>query len=63
MERMREELVRRNYAATTIHSYLKAIEHFRSHVDTPMEEVGPDDLEATTHTCSELGNWPSTPLS
>jgi hypothetical protein len=28
IERMREELVRRNYAATTIHSYLKAIEHF-----------------------------------
>jgi integrase/recombinase XerD len=44
MERMREELVRRNYAATTIHSYLKAVEHFRSHVDTPIEQVGPDDL-------------------
>ena len=44
MQRMREELVRRNYAATTIHSYLKAVEHFRSHVDTPIEEVGPDDL-------------------
>ena len=26
---MREELVRRNYAATTIHSYLKAVEHFQ----------------------------------
>jgi integrase/recombinase XerD len=44
MQRMREELVRRNYAATTIHSYLKAVEHFRSHVDTPIEQVGPDDL-------------------
>lgn len=44
MERMREELVRRNYAATTIHSYLKAVEHFRNHVDTPIEAVGPDDL-------------------
>jgi integrase/recombinase XerD len=44
IERMREELVRRNYAATTIHSYLKAVEHFRSHIDTPIEEVGPDDL-------------------
>jgi site-specific recombinase XerD len=44
MERMREELVRRNYAATTIHSYLKAVDHFRSHVDTPIDEVGPDDL-------------------
>ncbi len=46
IERMREELVRRNYAATTIHSYLKAVEHFRSHVDTPIEEVGPDDLRS-----------------
>lgn len=44
MQRMREELVRRNYAATTIHSYLKAVEHFRSHVDTPIEQVGPDEL-------------------
>ena len=46
MERMREELVRRNYATTTIHSYLKAVEHFRSHVDTPIDEVGPDDLRS-----------------
>ena len=46
IQRMREELVRRNYAATTIHSYLKAVEHFRSHVDTPIDEVGPDDLRS-----------------
>jgi len=46
IQRMREELVRRNYAATTIHSYLKAVEHFRSHVETPIEEVGPDDLRS-----------------
>lgn len=44
MERMREELVRRNYATTTIHSYLKAVEHFRSHIDTPIDKVGRDDL-------------------
>ena len=35
IERMREELVRRNYAATTINSYLKAVEHFRSPVRKP----------------------------
>jgi len=46
MERMREELVRRNYATTTIHSYLKAVEHFRNHVNTPIDEVGPDDLRS-----------------
>lgn len=44
--RMREEFVRRNYATTTIHSYLKAVEHFRSRVDTPIEKVGPDDLRS-----------------
>src|SRR5947209_17637962 len=43
---MREELVRRNYAATTIHSYLKAVEHFCQHVDVPVDEVGPDDLRS-----------------
>src|SRR5476649_333219 len=43
---MREELVRRNYATTTIHSYLKAVEHFGTHVDTPLDEVGPDDLRS-----------------
>ena len=46
IERMREELVRRNYAATTINSYLKAVEHFRSYIDTPIEEVGPDTLRS-----------------
>jgi hypothetical protein len=44
MERMREALVRRNHAATTIHSQLKAVEHFRRHAGTPIEEIGPDDL-------------------
>jgi integrase/recombinase XerD len=46
MKRMREELVRRNYAATTIHSYLKAVEHFSSHLNAPIDEVGPDDLRS-----------------
>src|SRR3954447_2952477 len=43
---MREELVRRNYAATTIHSYLKAVEHFCQHVEVPVDQVGPDDLRS-----------------
>jgi Phage integrase, N-terminal SAM-like domain len=51
IERMREELVRRNYAATTIHSYLKAVEHFRTHVDTPIDEVGPDDIVSFRWPC------------
>ena len=43
---MREELVRRNYAATTIHSYLKAVEHFQLHIDKPLDQLGPDDLRS-----------------
>jgi hypothetical protein len=43
IHRMREELVRRDYAATTIHSYLKAVEHFSQHVRTPLDQLGPDD--------------------
>ena len=46
MERMREELVRRNYAATTIQSYLKAVEHFRERLKTPLDELGPDDIRS-----------------
>src|SRR5579864_3134125 len=43
---MREELVRRNYAATTIHSYLRAVEHFQRHIDKPLDQLGPDDLRS-----------------
>jgi len=43
---MREELVRRNYAATTIQSYLKAVEHFGEHVKTPLDQLGPDDIRS-----------------
>jgi len=46
MKRMREELVRRSCAATSIHSYLKAVEHFSSRVNAPIDEVGPDDLRS-----------------
>lgn len=46
IQRMREELVRRNYAATTIQSYLKAVEHFGEHVKTPLDQLGPDDIRS-----------------
>ena len=46
IQRMREELVRRNYAATTIQSYLKAVEHFGEHVNTPLDQLGPDDIRS-----------------
>src|SRR5947209_20594111 len=43
---MRQELVRRNYAATTIRSYLKAVEHFQQHISMPLEAIGPDDIRS-----------------
>ena len=46
MQRMREELVRRNYAETTIQSYLKAVEHFGEHVNAPLDQLGPDDIRS-----------------
>ena len=46
IERMRQELVRRNYAATTTLSYLKAVEHFQQHISMPLEAIGPDDIRS-----------------
>jgi site-specific recombinase XerD len=41
---MREELVRRNYAASTIRTYLMAIEEFRRHAQKRLEHVTPHTL-------------------
>jgi site-specific recombinase XerD len=41
LERMREELVRRNYAANTIHTYLRIILDFEAYTG---KEVDADDL-------------------
>lgn len=45
IERMRQELVR-NYAATTIRSYIKAVEHFQQHILMPLEAIGPDGIRS-----------------
>lgn len=41
---MREELVRRNYAANTIGSYLRIVNDFQQYAEKPLTRVGPDDL-------------------
>jgi len=46
IQRMRQELVRRNYSATTIHSYTKAVEHFEGYVEAPLDQLGPDDIRS-----------------
>jgi integrase/recombinase XerD len=44
LERMREELVRRNYAKSTIHSYLRIVRDFQQYTGKRLERIGPDDL-------------------
>jgi integrase/recombinase XerD len=46
IDRMRQELVRRNYSAGTVHSYVKAVEHFQQHISKALDEVGPDDVRS-----------------
>jgi len=46
IQRMRQELIRRNYSATTIRSYTKAVEHFEGYVGIPLDQLGPDDLRS-----------------
>jgi site-specific recombinase XerD len=46
LQHMREELVRRNYAAATIRAYMQAVEHFRQHAGVPLDRLGPDDIRS-----------------
>ena len=41
---MREELVRRNYAETTIRAYLRSVEEFRQHCHKRLDHMTPDDI-------------------
>lgn len=44
IQRMREELVRRNYAETTIRSYLQAIEDFRRFIQKRLDHVNAEEI-------------------
>jgi integrase/recombinase XerD len=44
IQRMREDLVRRNYAESTIRSYLHTIEDFRRYAHKRLDHLGPDDI-------------------
>ena len=43
-QRMREELVRRNYAESTIRPYLRNVEEFRQHFHKRLDHMTPDDI-------------------
>jgi len=44
IQRMREELVRRHYAETTIRSYLQTMEDFRRFADKRLDQLGADEI-------------------
>ena len=44
IQKLREELVRRAFAETTIRSYLFAVEDFRRYMEKRLDHLGPDDL-------------------
>src|SRR6478609_394895 len=41
---MREELVRRNFAESTMRTYLQVVEDFRRYLPTRLDQRGPDDI-------------------
>jgi len=44
IQQLHDELVRRQYAASTIESYVKIVEAFRQHAGRRLDRTGPDDL-------------------
>lgn len=44
IQRMREDLIRRNYAETTVRSYLQTLEDFRRYAQKRLDHLGPDDI-------------------
>jgi site-specific recombinase XerD len=41
---MLEELRRRNYAESTIHTYIQTVEHFSRHFHRPPDQLGPEHI-------------------
>ncbi len=44
LEQMRQELVRRNYAESTIRSYLRIVNDFQRYAGKDLDQIAPDDL-------------------
>ncbi len=44
MQQMREELVRRNYAESTMRSYLGTVEDFRQYFQKRLDHMEPGDI-------------------
>ena len=44
LQRLRDELVRRDYAPSTIRSYVQMVDAFREHAGTCLDRITPSDL-------------------
>ena len=44
LQRLHDELVRRQYSPTTIRSYVRIVEHFRRHAGGRLDRLGPDAI-------------------
>jgi hypothetical protein len=53
IQRMREELVRRNYTESTIRSYLHTIEDFRRYAQKRLDHLGRATSAVTRSTCGK----------
>ena len=51
---LRDELVRRDYAATTIRSYIQIVEAFRQHTGARLDRLTPPSSDATTCSSSRI---------
>jgi hypothetical protein len=59
IQRMREELVRRNFAESTMRTYLQVVEDFRRYSQRRLDERGRMISAATKSTCwkKESSAW------
>jgi hypothetical protein len=55
---MRDELVRRDYTASTIRSYIQIVEAFREHTGARLDRVTRPSSDATTCFSSRSGDSP-----
>ena len=56
---LRDELVRRDYAASTIRSYIQIVEAFHQHTGARLDRITPASSDATTCSSSKSGGLPS----
>ena len=56
---LRDELVRRDYAASTIRSYIQIVDAFRQETGARLDRITPAQLRRYHLFCSRSEAWPS----